>query len=203
MDTEDRTLLQRAIAAMRGDAHAPAREDLAKAISEHGEDDVRAAAADLFPVEESTDLTADEITELAKAATETTTPETSPTTALEDRLKGLEAKLDKLLGGTPEAASPDALTLVKSGVPPALVEQAKPLLESTDEKVQASTVALLAKSADPALRALLAKEAGSSKVPEATEETDRLVSILAKADGDAVESTPDVKKLLAQLAAAA
>lgn len=50
MEETDRTILQRFAAALRGDVtHTPAREALAKAVSEHGEADVRAAAAELFP----------------------------------------------------------------------------------------------------------------------------------------------------------
>lgn len=199
MKDEDRDRFLKALERMSG--ADPARDGLQELITKHGRDAIAKATSELLPAQG--DMTDAELAGLIASATETGAGGAggqsggaatgAPSDDKPQWAKDLEAKVDRLLAKPADGEPPvptDELELVKQGVPVETIEQWRPLLRSTDEQAKRTAFATLAKQADPARVALLAKEKGSSKVPGDQDQVNALKARLAKADGEQPLKTP-------------
>lgn len=204
MNDADRSLLQRAIDAISG--RDPAREALNTVIQEHGREAVAKAAGTLLPETDLTGLSEQDVADLEAAVAAATSVRQPPADEKPQWAKDLEAKVEQLAQAEPaepaeQPVTTDELALAKMGVPIEDIEAARPMLRSTDSTVAQAAAQMLAKSLKPTNHPLLAKEKGSATVPSDKAEADRLKSILAKADGAAINGHPQtpVEQLLSIL----
>lgn len=210
-ETETESLMKRFGTFLRkADPVAAAAADLEGLLADHGHEAVMAALAKSSPDEpdpeglnvDDLELTDDDLKALG--LTRVVKAEPDP---IGDRLTAIEAALAKLanLDATPAEpvtkASPDIISLVKQGVPPHAIEDAKGLLEHADADVRQAAADMLVKQADPRIVALLKGEAGNAAIPADDTEKDQILKQLAARDGNGVGTKTEAAKILAQLAA--